>query len=220
MGCSALVYAASFGYTRIVAILLGKGASTSVVTDDGSTALHLAAQAAHLAVVRMLLKAGADLKARTEQGFTALHLLSGERGHVEVMTVLIEAGANPHKTSYDGTTPRYLAATTRRLDPVKVLLRAKASPLLTAMHPSGKTYVPLDTAAQYGHLNMVRELMKEFGIRGCGGATGGVDALYMAAQDQRLEIMKLLADAGVVDTGIALAGAAGYGREGSVKFLL
>eukprot|EP00752_Nemacystus_decipiens_P005516 g4991.t1 len=203
----------------MVEFLLDNGADTTLVTDDGFTALHLASQTGHLAAVHMLVKAGADLAARTRQGCTALHL-AGEAGHTGIVETLIEAGTNPNSTTSDGTTPLYLAASTGRCDTVKVLLRAKASPLLTATHPSGKTYVPLDTAAQYGFIEVVRELMKERGIRGCGGASGGVSALHMAAKEQHLEIMTLLADAGVVDTGVALIGAAGYGREESIKLLL
>lgn len=219
LGSSALIYAAIHGYPRIVEILLDKGADYQIACEDGSTALHLACHEGHLAVVDMLVKAGADLKARTRQGSIAAHYC-GEGGHAGLMTVLIEAGVNPNSRLHDGTTPLYLAASRGRLDAVKVLLRAKASPLLTATHPSGKTYVPLDTAAQYGHSEVVRELMRQFGIKRCGGASGGVDALHMAAQEQHLDIMTELAGAGVVDTGIALIGAAGYGREESIKFLM
>lgn len=56
--------------------------------------------------------------------------------------------------------------------------------------------------------------------RKCGGATGGVLALNEAAISQHIDIMAILTDAGVVDTGLCLANAAGYTREASVKFLL
>ena len=219
LGVTSLMYAAAHGHTRIVELLLDKGGDTSLATEHGFTALHMAAQAGHPAVVHVLLKAGAGLTARTRQGCTALHH-SAEAGHAAIVETLIEAGTNPNAATPDGTTPLYRAASTGRYDAVKALLRAKANPLLTATHPSGKTYVPLDTAAQYGHVGVVRELMKGRGIRGCGGSSGGVDALELAAREQHLEIMKLLTDAGVVDTGIALIGAASYGREGSVKLLL
>lgn len=62
--------------------------------------------------------------------------------------------------------------------------------------------------------------MQPRGIEGCGGASGGVDALNPAAQDQHLEVMATLTNAGVVDTGVALLAAAENGREGAVKFLL
>ena len=67
---------------------------------------------------------------------------------------------------------------------------------------------------------MAHELIQLFGIEGCGGATGGLNALLMAAESQQLEMMVLLTRAGVVDTGLALLGAAAGGRESSVKYLL
>ena len=106
------------------------------------------------------------------------------------------------------------------MDATKLLLRAGANPLLTYTNPSGEVFVPLDEAALNGHLEVVRELVQEHGIKGCGGACGGVNALRAAAQRQYLEIMSVLTNAGVVDTGIALITAVDCGRESSVKFLL
>lgn len=66
----------------------------------------------------------------------------------------------------------------------------------------------------------MRELIEQVGIKGCGGESGGVDALCQAGQQHRVGIMAMLTEAGVVDTGEALAAAASAGREESVKFLL
>lgn len=67
---------------------------------------------------------------------------------------------------------------------------------------------------------MVHELIQQVGIDGCGGKSGGLDALCLAADKQQLDTMATLTNAGVVDTGPALSGSAEYGRESSVKFLL
>lgn len=67
---------------------------------------------------------------------------------------------------------------------------------------------------------MVPKLIWQFGIEGCAGDSGGVEALNLAAQQQHVDIMAILTAAGVVDTGFALAMATGRGREASVKFLL
>ncbi|CAN0364111.1 unnamed protein product, partial [Ectocarpus sp. 8 AP-2014] len=52
------------------------------------------------------------------------------------------------------------------------------------------------------------------------GSSGGVRALQQAAQFKNLDIMVILTNAGVVDTGLALVVAAGYGGEAPLKFLL
>ncbi|CAM9718729.1 unnamed protein product, partial [Ectocarpus sp. 12 AP-2014] len=54
----------------------------------------------------------------------------------------------------------------------------------------------------------------------CGGSSGGVDALQLAANHKHMDIMVILTNAGVVDTGLALAAAAGCGVEPPLKFLL
>lgn len=47
------------------------------------------------------------------------------------------------------------------------------------------------------------------GIEGCGGPSGGVFALLLAAKGRRVGIMAVLTEAGAVDTGEALNTAAG-----------
>ena len=105
-------------------------------------------------------------------------------GILEVMRVLVKAGANPNIRAVDGRTALHNA--------VQVLLRAKADPLFASTSQSGHMVVPLGLAAGHGHLRVVRELMQELGIEGCGGATGGVHALTAAATMQQLEVMAFL----------------------------
>lgn len=112
--------------------------------------------------------------------------------------MLIEAGANADSRDLDGATSLHLAAETGHVDAIKVLLRAKANPLLAATFPSGETLLPLEVAAKDGHSEVVHELLQDLGIEGCGGASGGVDALTRAAGHQHVEIMGMLTSAGVV----------------------
>ena len=145
---------------------------------------------------------------------------AAQGNHLEVMKVLIEAGAKINSRMSDGATPLFCAARDGRPDAIKVLLHAKADPLLTAASPSGITAVPLDVAAKNGYLEAVRELIHQLGIEGCAGASGGADALKLAAHGSHVDIMATLVDAGVVDTGAALHSAARVGHTKAVRFLL
>lgn len=78
----------------------------------------------------------------------------------------------------------------------------------------------MDVAAQNGHVDVVREFVQQCGIEGCGGTSGGVDALALAALNQHVDVMVVLIDAVVVDTGVALCNASGSGPEASVTLLL
>ena len=218
-GYTPLTIAASRGYSCVVRILLDEGASVSFVGRDGFTALHRSAMKGHVAVTKMLIGAGADLEAKDSPGGDTPLLVAAYEGHFDVMRALIEAGANPDNRSVDGSTPLYVAAQGGHVNGIKLLLRAEANPLLIRTE-AGQTAVPLDMAAQHGHLEAVRWIMQEVGIDGCGGASGGVDAMWRAASFDHVDVLAVLADAGVVDTGTSLFSAVVCSYEASVKFLL
>eukprot|EP00903_Cladosiphon_okamuranus_P019102 g17578.t1 len=218
-GVTPLIIAAGVGNSRVVRVLLDRGADVLVITDEGVTALHLSSGRGHVAIVKMLLKAGADAEGKSEGLGAPLHM-AAEKGHWEVMRVLIEAGANPDTRRLDGRTPLFLAAQNGHVDAVREPLRANANPLLPATNRSGYTYIALDMAAELGYVDVVRALLQQHGIEGCGGASGGVDALKSAARCTHLSTMAVLIEAGAVDTGAALVGAARFGGEKSVKLLL
>lgn len=222
-GRTPLMLASHNGYSRVVRVLLNNGASVSAVDDEGYTALLHSAQYGYLAVTKMLLKAGADPTAATSRhGNTPLHL-AAYAGHSTLMKTLIEAGVNVDSHTLSGTTPLFFAAGEGHVDAIKVLLDANANPQLTEAQNDCKTrtpYVPLDVAAQSGHSAVVRELIQQRGIDGCGGASRGLEALRLAAEHQCIDIMAMLTDAGVVDTGIALSHSTRHGLEASTKFLL
>lgn len=182
-----------------------KGANVSILSKDQAlSALYLSARHGHVVVTKILTKACADLEARTSDGHTPLHLAAGQ-GHWEVVMALIEAGATVDPRMEWGETPLYSAAAVEgHVEAVRVLLRANANPLTTRTSVNGVNNIPLDAAAGTGHLDVVCELVQQFGIEGCGGTSGGVDALCQASWRPHFDIMTVLADAGVVGTGNAL----------------
>ncbi|CBJ32289.1 EsV-1-1 [Ectocarpus siliculosus] len=157
----------------------------------------------------MLITAGANLEKRY-QSATPLQLAMGG-GHLEVMRAMVKAGVNVDRRHHSGATALSAAASDGQLDIVEVLLGANANPLLTTPNslPGGPPLVALDAAARGGHAVVVRRMIGHLGIEGCGGAT-----------NQRMDVMAILVDVGVVDNGYALVGAAACGAEASVKFLL
>eukprot|EP00752_Nemacystus_decipiens_P010750 g9570.t1 len=220
-GWTPLMCAASDGFASVVKVLLARGASVAVQGDFGLTALLLAASDGHLEVCKMLVEAGSDLEVATHtMGSTPLHL-AGEGGRVDLMRVFIDAGADVNTSRPDGASVLFTAAEKGHVDAVGELLSAGANALLSRKERQGVTYVPLDVAAQDGHSEVVSELVRRLGIEGCGGKSGGVNALRLAARGQHLDIMRELTGAGVVDKGgEALINAAECGREGSILFLL
>ncbi|CAN0569069.1 unnamed protein product [Ectocarpus sp. 12 AP-2014] len=216
-----IINAAGRGLSKIVRKLVEQGNDVSLTNDAGFTALHAAAHHGHADIARVLAKAGSDLEATTLEGDTPLHLATSV-GETAAMRALIEEGASVNSRNPGGATPLYIAAMEGHLGAVKVLLHAKANPLLTwSSESSGRRFVPLEVAAQTGRSGVVSELLREFGIRCCGGPSGGFDALRVAAVYGQVDIMSMLMDAGVVDpVGLALLAAVGSGKEVAVGFLL
>lgn len=136
-----------------------------------------------------------------------------------VLKTLIKAGANPNNRMLSGATALYDAAYHGFVEVVEELLRAKAHPAQPMCRDDGSFGVALDTASQNGHPDTVRVLLG-LGLEACGGEKRGRDALSMAAQEGHVEIIAMLAEAGVVDDGMALEVAANSGRVESAKFLL
>eukprot|EP00752_Nemacystus_decipiens_P005549 g5020.t1 len=219
-GATPLMLASYNDHPGVVRALLDGGAAVSLAKDDGITALFSAADSGSLGVTKILVEAGADLETRVLDGGTSLHV-AAEAGHTDVITALVEAGAKTGSRRRDGATPLYLAAREGRAGVVRVLLRARADPLLAFTNQmTGQTFVPLDAAAMFGHREVVRELLERVGIRGCGGATGGFNAFRMASLNRHVQVLGMLTDAGVVDTGEALLSAVKHGHEAAVCFLV
>ncbi|CAN0364149.1 unnamed protein product, partial [Ectocarpus sp. 8 AP-2014] len=160
-GWTALMLASRGGYARIVGMVLNKGAQVLITDDHGATALHQSAMAGHLVVTKMLVDAGAPVEAATTQHLcTPLHF-AADNGCAASVTTLLKAGAHVNSRRSDGATPLYTAAWKGNVDAARLLLLAKADPLLTTVpDPSGKTFLPLDAAAENGHPEVVNELIR------------------------------------------------------------
>lgn len=244
-GWTPLMCAAQMGSSSVTRILLGAGANVDILGDDGS-ALHVSLGGPHLGVTtHLLVDAGANVEAISPRGMRPIHL-AVEREMAGATKVLIDAGADVNaETKKERATPLLIAACMGYVELVQMLLRAKANPLLPnfrenveantltlvrrssdpddhMVRPPNTTGfgIPLDKAAQEGYTGVVCELLEQVGIEGCGGETGGLNALKAAAMGGHLEPMTILAAAGVVDTGMVLVSAAGEGQEESVRFLL
>jgi len=99
-GITALAFAAPYGNTEIVKMLLDKGAEINSKDDGGYTPLMLAAYSDFLnaAVVKMMLEKGAPIDARGNDGETAL-TLARKKGNTEVVQLLLN---HDHKLAAGG----------------------------------------------------------------------------------------------------------------------
>ena len=109
-GFTALHFAAFFGRSEAVRLLLARGADPNARGTGWMTGtpLHAGASRRHVDVVQLLLEAGADPDARQLGGWTPLHS-AAHNGDARLVELLLAAGADAAATSDDGTSVRDLA---------------------------------------------------------------------------------------------------------------
>jgi ankyrin repeat protein len=96
-GATPLMYAALYGDSDSVRLLLENGADPNVKNDAGATALMWAAH--DLDKTRLLLERGADPNARSDDGRTPLITAAGQFGSGPIVKLLLDHGANPSVAS-------------------------------------------------------------------------------------------------------------------------
>jgi ankyrin repeat protein len=178
---TALLWAALYGQTATVKLLLQRGAWVSSPgaelvravyeewgsdenfgIGDGSvdgypnmTALMLAAMYGHVSTVRALLDGGANVNAsRQPYGLTAL-LDASEGGHAKTVKLLLDRGANVNSRDKNGAAPLTHASALGNEQIVKLLLDRGAG--VNSRDKNGAT--PLMHASGNGKIETVRVLL-------------------------------------------------------------
>ena len=95
--------------SKIVHLLLSKGAD--VLASDGFnvTALHVASRIGNCEFIQLLIDHNADINARTNYGVTPL-AISVNKSDLEAVKILLLNGAEPNSTSNGQNHPLHLAA--------------------------------------------------------------------------------------------------------------
>ena len=108
-----LLLACSQGHTRVVDLLLERGADPTLVDGHGTTPLMAASLGGSVECVRRLLGhelARTTINAQDTDGVCALGYAC-KHGHSVIVVLLLEAGADPTLKDTDGQTPMDLAHT-------------------------------------------------------------------------------------------------------------
>lgn len=173
-GQTALMLAATKGFTEAIVVLLDGGANRNIIMPDGTTALLLAALKSNdeclAALVNSETREPMEQMALDSQlhddGCTALHICV-ENVELGNITVLLKAGADPNVTDTEGCTcvvvavsadPDDLEENERHitLEIVKALLQSKGDPNMADVN--GAT--PLAASIQLGFEPICRALLE------------------------------------------------------------
>lgn len=213
-GCTPLMLAAEQGYAEVARVLVTAGADVSIPDVTGYTPLHCACMKGHLEIATILLDAGEDVN-NNGHGCTPVYV-AADNGHAHLVKELIRRGANPTSQTEEGTTGILAACFHGYLEVFRELVRTCKDPSV----PNFRGHTPLGAAAQEGHVDLVREFL-ELGPRRYGGYNAIAAATCMAATEEHMEVLKLLASVGGDDRdGSALLNASMFGKKQSVAFLL
>ena len=156
--------AAGMGNLEMCRTLMENGVSPDIQLDtrgghrEGETPLHFAAVENRGGVARVLLEAGADIYRLNLHGHTAMHVASGV-GHVDVMREILQHGFNATHTRTQndyGSLPVHLAATSGKVEAVKLLVNEYDSPIHV---PNERGNIPLHGAAMAGSVETVEFLI-------------------------------------------------------------
>ena len=128
-GATPLMYAALYGDSESVRLLLERGADPNIKNDAGATALMWAVDDAEK--TRLLLERGADVNAKSENGRTPLLIAARRFGSAAVVKLLLERGADPSVKSADifgDITPLTEAARMGDAQVMRMLIERGANP--------------------------------------------------------------------------------------------
>ena len=215
-----LAVSSSYGHLEVSQLLVQHGANVNALNDANWTPLNFASLKGHLAIVRFLIDNGADVDSISNEGRTPLHS-AARNGHLDVVKLLLESGADFNIRDDDAKTAWDKAFENGQLEVANFLSGCisatialggvlKPSPSTPILRPPNRPdtvrlmwkrmeindeWTPLQTAAQYGQLDIVRSLLDE------GSDVNETDnlrmtALHAASASGRLEIAKLLVERG------------------------
>jgi ankyrin repeat protein len=129
-GWSALHFAASYGYTTLVELLLSYGAHIDIEDHTKRTPLHLAVANRHKKTALFLVSNGATINAQDYDGWTPLHYATNYNS-LELVEWLVDAKASINIIDRAGKSPFYHAIINKYDKIAKHLLYHGVDPLIT-----------------------------------------------------------------------------------------
>lgn len=228
---SPLGMASSFGFTKIVTLLLEKKADPDqLIVSTGQRPLTIAVRQQDIATVQALLdkKANPNEANITNTGSTSL-MIAAEQGNKAILTLLLDHGAILETQNKKGMTAFFLAVQHRRLQIVTSILERipeqRKTNLIEARIKAAVTALLI--AVDNGDLDMVTVLLQNKANPNARDMGSGTTPLTLACSLRHTEIAKLLvehkADSNKIDsktTATPLIVAAKFGELKMVEFLL
>ena len=178
-------------YVKIAQVLLKRGASIQVQSNNKSTPLHLAAKTGNLKITEQLVGNNANVNATDQHQSTPLHLAT-KAGSLEIIQHLLIYGANINAQDENGFTALHWAIQLGNLQMTELLLKEGALTELKDME--GQT--PLHSAVDKGHSQLTELLLEHHAnIKAIENKNGNLP-LHIAVSNGNKQLTELLLDKG------------------------
>ncbi|MET0964213.1 MAG: ankyrin repeat domain-containing protein [Noviherbaspirillum sp.] len=206
--------------TKVVELLLSRGANPDATSADGRTALFVAVSISNIDIVQTLIECGANVGWQDKVGKTALHVAAGTR-HDSAAMLLLEHGANIHHGDRHKRTPLFYAARSGHRPLVELLLAKGAR--INEVDEDGHTAAW--HACQCNAFSTGAFLLTKGAQVGCTG-TKGRRLLDICIRGNTLEALPMLLQQGAdvsfedKEGRTALDFAAAYNRPRAIQLLL
>src|SRR6266446_5169421 len=199
-GQTALMWALSERHARVVEELVRRGADVHARSKTGFTPLMFAAQQGDVDSARILLRAGA--KPNDAQPKTALTplMIASAMGHTEAVNLLLDNGANPNLVDANGYTSLHRVVRDSdygiNLGSKGEILTIVNSLLKHGANPNARLNQDKEKAAEEIRNGNVATYEKRTAVTVTEIILQGATPLFLAAEVNNLDVIKLLVEAG------------------------
>ena len=193
-----IIFGGSF--SEVKAMLEDKNVNIDSTNTDGECALHMAVvlkdESKGFKITKLLIKKGAKLNIRDKNGSTPL-LYAVANNNLNCTKALLEAGADPSLGMHDNSkTPFFTCVYKGFTEIARLMLERGAVGSNEVFYIQGDEAPALVLAVEGGHTDLVRLLLEFKADPNARLAGSGTTALICAVFQLRVEIIKILIDAG------------------------
>ena len=197
-GINCLHIAANQGHLNLCKTLIKKHNLDLEKPDDGGwTALHYSAKSDSYKLVKIFIDMGIDINLNATDGMNCLHI-AAEYGHLNLCKMLInEYNVDVELPDNDGWIALHYSARNGSYEIVKYFINMGIDINLKTKHGMNCLHI----AADYGHTNLCKTLMKKHNLDLEEPNDNGWTALHYSAKNDSYELVKFFTDMGI-DTNL------------------
>ena len=197
-GMNCLHIAADYGHLNLCKTLINEyNVDVQLPDNNGWTTPHFSARYGSYEIFKYFINMGIDINLKTKDGMNCLHI-AAHYGHLNLCKALInEYNVDVQLPDNDGWTALHFSAENGSYEIVKYFINMGIDINLKTKHGMNCLHI----AADYGHTNLCKTLMKKHNLDLEEPNDNGWTALHYSAKNDSYELVKFFTDMGI-DTNL------------------